>query len=343
MATRADLARPETRKVQLIGGATFAVSLPKHWAETVHLRPGDEMQLRLQPDGSVLLIPRRDPGPPQPPRVLETRGLLPEELLRALIGLYLAGEERIAVKHAGPLTAELRRAVDEACDRLRGLQVMEETAQGLVLQDLSDTEDLNVHKVLRLMHLNAHRMLLDAERAFGGGAAEALAAMERKEAELDRLLMLLLKQHTLLLRSRRFGAETGVGAEESVGYVLVAQALERVGDYATRIAGAVAAAGSRSADCPVAGKVREVLRDAAVLLEDATSAFERRDLVLANKVIARAAAASDAARNLALHLRPSPGVTVECYTVLLATERIALYAKGIGEAAINRAMLAPPA
>jgi len=49
----------ELRRVQITGGSTYIVSLPKGWAESLGLKPGDYVQIVRQPDMSLLLIPGR--------------------------------------------------------------------------------------------------------------------------------------------------------------------------------------------------------------------------------------------------------------------------------------------
>ncbi|HDI74885.1 MAG TPA: AbrB/MazE/SpoVT family DNA-binding domain-containing protein, partial [Thermoprotei archaeon] len=40
------------RRVQLTGGSTLIVSLPKEWVKSVHLKPGDYVVVMVQPDNS---------------------------------------------------------------------------------------------------------------------------------------------------------------------------------------------------------------------------------------------------------------------------------------------------
>ena len=47
----------QLRKVQLTGGSTYAVSLPKNWAKAAGIKPGDHVQLIPQPDMSLLIVP----------------------------------------------------------------------------------------------------------------------------------------------------------------------------------------------------------------------------------------------------------------------------------------------
>src|SRR5207244_3065263 len=48
----------EGRKLQLTGGSTYVVSLPKHWVVDSGLKAGDTVFLETEPQGSVMIRPR---------------------------------------------------------------------------------------------------------------------------------------------------------------------------------------------------------------------------------------------------------------------------------------------
>ena len=56
----AESRRPDFRKVQVTGGNSFVVSLPKSWVNDVGLHARDPVAVLVQPDSSLLIIPRRD-------------------------------------------------------------------------------------------------------------------------------------------------------------------------------------------------------------------------------------------------------------------------------------------
>ena len=52
----------ETRKVQLAGGSTYTVSLPKQWAIEHGIEAGARVHLTLLDDGSLLVRPDHENG-----------------------------------------------------------------------------------------------------------------------------------------------------------------------------------------------------------------------------------------------------------------------------------------
>lgn len=337
----------DTRKLQLIGGGTtYAISLPKTWVEACGFRAGDEMTLEPRPDGSLVLVAPRRVSLKEPERTLDVDGQSPDEILRGIIGLYLNGFSTVCLRY-GPRSAQAaQRGVAEACTRLHGLQVVDDAPGRITLQDLAEPRDFNMEKGLRRMHLLAHQMLSLASRQ--PLDAEALADIQRHEAELDRLHTLLLKQHNVLLRRGDLGPGAAIPASDALAHMFVAQFLERVGDYARRIA--LQLTGTSPLSPALHGRVAQRLEEARGLLDDAYKAFLHRDVRLANAVIVRTS-------RTAKHLDASPlidiappgaapatvttercGGCIATFIVLEDANRVLLYAKSISEVAINRAL-----
>ncbi len=91
--------RPDFRKVQVTGGNSFVVSLPKTWVTDVGLRAKDPVAVLVQPDSSLLIVPRRDiRAAPKSEAILEaSQGLDRDFLLRHFISYYLAGYDTIRI------------------------------------------------------------------------------------------------------------------------------------------------------------------------------------------------------------------------------------------------------
>ncbi len=47
------------RKVQATGRGSYIISLPKGWVQNLDLKKGSEISFNIQPDNSILLIPRK--------------------------------------------------------------------------------------------------------------------------------------------------------------------------------------------------------------------------------------------------------------------------------------------
>ena len=55
----------EIRRVQMTGGASFVVTLPKDWAEQQKIKKNDPVGMTVQPDGTPTGL-EKDHGRPSP-------------------------------------------------------------------------------------------------------------------------------------------------------------------------------------------------------------------------------------------------------------------------------------
>ena len=152
----------ETRKVQVTGGSTYTVSLPKGWATDNDVSAGSIVEFHSEED-LLLLSPKREED-----RIEGTLdiGDLGEdhELTRAVMTMYVSGFDVIRLE-TSRITATQRRVIRDATQGLVGLEVIEETADHVVLQDLLDSSELSVHNAITRMRLVALTMLADAVEA----------------------------------------------------------------------------------------------------------------------------------------------------------------------------------
>ncbi|MBI4392917.1 MAG: hypothetical protein HY556_03835 [Euryarchaeota archaeon] len=339
----------ETRRLQLVGGGTsYSVSLPKQWVEAKGLHPGDEVLIESPPTGELRIRAQTSGAGPRHERALTIKSNDPDEILRRLIALYVSGFDTATVAYGGSNPLAVQTAVGEACARLHGLQIVEETPGRVVLQDLSGTRDFNMEKGLRRMQLLVLQMLTNIGRLVEGGGETVLSETNRYESELDRILLLLLKQYSVCLKRGEFppsAIESGPGGLHAI---LAAHYLERIGDYAMRLC-SYSHFLSQEPAAPVNDVIRASVADLRVIVGDANKAFNDCDATLANDVVRKAltfapATGRDSMFDVFTSPRSQPQLysCVRCikfFTLLESIERIALYAKSIAETAINRSLI----
>src|SRR2546427_6472431 len=103
----------EGRKLQLTGGSTYVVSLPKRWVLDAGLKAGDTVFLETEGDGAVSVRPRPADKVPMRRRLFEEKGEeRRDHLLRKLIGAYIGGFSFIEIRS--------RPRWPRSCERSRG-------------------------------------------------------------------------------------------------------------------------------------------------------------------------------------------------------------------------------
>jgi phosphate uptake regulator len=48
----------EIRRVQLTGGSSYIITLPKEWINSVHIKKNDPLGMHIQSDGTLLITPK---------------------------------------------------------------------------------------------------------------------------------------------------------------------------------------------------------------------------------------------------------------------------------------------
>ncbi|SEP70871.1 phosphate uptake regulator PhoU [Natrinema salaciae] len=268
----------ETRKVQVTGGSTFTVSLPKTWATDNDVSSGTTVE--FYPDGDELLLTperetRRQKG------TLDVTGLEGEELMRAVMTMYVSGFDVISLE-AGGITTEQRGAIRDATQRLVGVEVLEETSEGVVIQDLLDSSELSIVNAVTRMRLIARSMLEDAVTALIENDDAIARDVIDRDDDVDRLWLVVSRIFRATLRSPRAVEELGVSREACFDYHSSARQLERIADHAVKISDLALKLDDLPAD--VADAIHGLHAEAGTIFERSMDALFADDADEANRL-----------------------------------------------------------
>ena len=222
----------ETRKVQVTGGSTYTVSIPKSWANDNGVSAGSTVE--FYPEGDSLFMTPSG-GDERTEGTLDITNLEGNELIRAVTTMYVSGFDIIALE-SGRITNAQRRTIREATQSLVGLEVLEETKTEIVIRDLLDSSELSIHNAVTRMRLIAVSMLEDALLALRELDRDLAADVIQRDDDVDRLWMVVSRIFRATLRTPKASEELGLPREVCFDYHSSARQLERIGDHATKIA-----------------------------------------------------------------------------------------------------------
>jgi len=332
----------ETRKVQVTGGSTYTVSLPKDWATANDVSAGSIVEFHAEED-LLLLAPRREEDRVE--GTLTVDGLESDhELTRAVMTMYVSGFDVIRLE-ATRISAEQRRIIRDATQGLVGLEMIEETSDRVVLQDLLDSSELSVHNAITRMRLVSLTMLSDAVEALIEDDADLAQDVMQRDDDVDRLWYMVSRVFRTVLRNPTAANEIGFPRETVFDYQSSARQLERIGDHATKIAGIALEVGT--VDEGVAEALRN-LQDAAIrvpeigmdalLTEDSEEAVE-----LATEARAAIPNIDDRAREVGEVIRDLDDAELAQSLALVvdSLSRTADYGGNIAESALQKAAPSP--
>lgn len=308
----------ETRKVQVTGGSTFTLSIPKGWAERNGVSRGDP--LFIEEEGDRLTVSCKGGGRDT---AVEIDGRSdPEALERRIISAYVDGYSVIRINCSAGEKEDVKRVVN----LLMGPEIIEEGTEEVVVEDLLDPFRLDPDRAIERMHLMAKSMHEDAIDAFGD--EELAEDVVKRDDEVDRLYLFLYRQFSFL---------GGREADNHFSYAMCARALERVADHASKIARNV---NGREFSSELQDDLKGLSGQMLTLVESAVSSLRGPDPREANDVFSVREELEAKEEEVQKSILDEPKkAAVRESIVLDSIGRSADYATDIAEAAINAALL----
>lgn len=259
------------RKIQLAGGTTYTVSLPKEWASEQDLEAGVSVQVSPHTDGSLVVRTNGHQAPNPDPLTLPADAAETATLRRQVDAAYRTGRDAVALTSGDGFSTDQQAAVRSVAQDLLGVDVVEQSDDRLVCKSLLDGADVSVEQSLHQLQyvaLSAHR---DAITALQSGRGDRRSVDDRK-AEADRLLALVARQFERALVDPVELDDLAVTRSTLFDYYTVARELNRVATHATTIATVAS-----HLDDPLPDEARAHVDSAAEdvhdLVESATSAL----------------------------------------------------------------------
>ncbi len=229
----------EIRRVQVTGGSTFIISLPKKWVRSVGLKPGSPIVINSLKDGSLILKPYKEEGVASVTRA-ELYAKKDEnfsKIIREFISRYLVGYDIIAIyfeKGMGSQKDMLKKVIRE---KLIGVELLEESVQHLLVQCLVKYDELPLMKALERMSIITGFMIEDAIKSFLELDKELASEVIKRDDEVDRFYLFSVRQLKHVIKNitdlYKIGLKT---ARDCLGYRIIIKSIERIADHAAKIA-----------------------------------------------------------------------------------------------------------
>lgn len=325
----------ESRKVQMTGGATYTVSLPKPWAREMKLEPGELVFFERMGDDLVLRAHRGGTREARTKVLRVERGDRREHVLRKLIGAYITGYQFIELRFGSRQATMARQASREFTRMVIGAEVVEETGSRVLVQDLASPMELAADKCLRRMYMTVRAMAEDSIAALRAGDTRRAQDVPLRDQDVDRLHWMVAKQYHLAVTDPGYMAAYEL-REKLYHFSTVGKLLERIGDHSEKIATSVLQLeGARPAE-EFVDRLEDALNLALEILEGAFTALMADNLEQANEALDRRKALDERMESLSQALGSVEEVPVlPLGTVVDSINRIGGYASDIAEVAIN--------
>ena len=329
----------DLRKIQITGGSSYMITLPKDWADSVGLRKNDTVGLQPQPDGSMVIYPGGEQAAGKGSvKVIDALGINDRDYLyRILVGAYIAGHDSIVLRSESGLSSMAASTASSFAQTAIGLEIMEENDDSIVIKDLMDQGEMKPAKSVERMKVLVRNMLNDTMDGLERRDARLLSGMTDRDREVDRIDWLISRQVNIHQKDITISRRMGMDLCEISRCSGVSRSLERIGDHAVLLASNLRPLidGPTGLDAEILATGRNVV----TLMVESVGTWADRDMLKANaciasgeKLVARSQEISEMADGLA-------GKTAMAAEFIASSvKRVAEYSMDIAEIAINSAM-----
>ena len=333
------LIKMNIRKIQKTGVSTMTISLPKIWISEHRLKPGDPVIVRIMNDGTLQISPSTEKEEESTKKIIQIDGEAKEHLTRKLVAAYLAGYDIIEVRAKDRFDLDLKRTVKDFSKMVIGPEVIEETSNSIVLHDLSDPMELPQQKCVRRMHIIAKSMHIDAMKSLEKGDIELARDVIDRDAEIDRLYWMVIKQYNLILKDRYLAEKMNINVYDGMDYAVSARGIERIGDHAEKIARNTLLLADSDIKMKEYSDIENASNAAIEIFDRAIEALFLKNIKTANDVIDRGNELVRSCEKMRARIDSSiPIELVAKTTVIDSITRTTMYSMDIAEIAINGAM-----
>jgi phosphate uptake regulator len=338
----ADKHNEEQRKLQVTGGSTFILSLPKEWATKNELKRGSSMIVREEEDGSLSVAPSSFAKKEKQDEALIKVGPNhnPDAVMRTAISAYLMGYNVLHLHAQGSqkvLSLTVRNYIkDFARNYLVGTEIVIDTPTDLTLQVLLNYPELTVQNALSRMSIIASSMHKEAVEALGKLDYQSARGIIETDREVNRFGLYIVRLLKLAVNNQRIVKEIGLtNQRECIGYRLIAKSVERSADHATKMAERTLQLKEPVSE-ELLNNIGKLSNLANSMFEDAMEALFKHDFNLAESVLEKLPQVHEFEKDAVISSQSAKVEEVVNLRLLIeSVRRIAEYASDISEVVLN--------
>ncbi|MHA1229097.1 MAG: PhoU domain-containing protein [Candidatus Helarchaeota archaeon] len=223
----------EIRKIQITGGSTYLISLPKKWVRKINL--GEHAQVAIYEsdiyEGSLIINPHYTETEKTKEitiKIVDDEGF---DLSREIIAAYLFGYDVIRIESDQNISPNERDEIKKTTQKLIGIEIMEESSKIISLQCLISPMALPLEKTIDRIFLIVSQMLKDAIQAIITNDEKLADNVVDRDNEVNRLYFLCVRQLRSSIQDANIARMSKITPLECLDYRVIAKALENAGDY----------------------------------------------------------------------------------------------------------------
>lgn len=284
--------KEDVRKIQLTGGSTYTISLPKRWVEQMGLTRGSMVSIVQREDLTLTLHPTGSREEEARKAVITVSDhIAPESLTRRVVSAYLIGYNIIQLRDPNKrIELAQRYAVkDFTRKKLVGTEILSDLPRELTLQVLLSYTELSIKDALRRMSVIAASMHRDSLITLSTDDPQLAREVVALDDEVDRFSFYIIRLLKAAVSDSHILREIGLRSpRECLGYRLITKSVERMADHAVNIAQNSLALTLSTLNDEIVTELRAMSESALKVFEDSIDALFDEDYAAADRVLERA-------------------------------------------------------
>jgi phosphate uptake regulator len=327
----------EIRRVQMTGGSSFIITLPKEWIKKLNIAKNDPIGLIQQPDGSLLITPKMDKE-----RAKQTIEFTIEDdintnfLFRKLIGAYISGYDSIFINFKSRIQPKTRSTIRNFIQTTIGQEIVEETNTKVIIKDLLNPSEMPLDRTIKRMHIIIKGMFEDAIRSIKENNKLLSEDIYIRDSEIDRLHWLIARQHRIILNNVNFIEKMGINTNTATTGYLISRILERIGDHIVRIANESITLQDKKISETLITKIETAGKYSINLLNKSIGSFSKRELKSANDTIEKSHKLHELCEEIdTISLTQEVPIAISIGYIIESIRRIGEYSEDISETVMN--------
>ncbi len=268
------------RVVQLTGGSSYTITLPKEWAQQIGIKKGSVLIIKNSSDGGIILYPETATLR----REQEVEITLNPHVGRYIVGAYLYGYNIIKIKSTIPMDDSELSEIKRVVRGLAGAEIVDETPNKMEIQVVLDEELVAPEKILRRQYNLVIGMVENSvEALFNRNPVLGRLVIQRDE-EVDRLYFTLVRVVRSAVVDLALAKKLNTSPLSLMDLRMAAKFIEDAGDQAAEI-GSEAIKNSKGLDNDVLNEARELAQIVLSMGEGPLDALFSKDMDKIVKII----------------------------------------------------------
>ena len=329
----------QTRRMQLSGGSTYIVSLPKNWIEELKIKVGENITMVKNSNQSLTLFPKNENSNKRKETavIIVSQKESGESIKRKIIAVYLNGYNTIQIQSKGiRITSEHSRSVRTLVrTSMIGTEIVESSSESITIQILTRLPELSFETALKRMYLMASNMVRESIESLEERDIVHADEVVNMDDEVDRFGLYMRRNLALAIENENILQDMGLRKpSDCLGYRAIISRIERIADHACLIAKRTKFL-EEDVTTEFMKKIKKLLEHSLEVFEESISSVQEHDFEKGEKVAEKVKKIIEEEKKIMSQVSEADRNSTITRFVLEDLRRIAEYSSDIAEVAID--------